>query len=481
MNGLMLPMYQREAALDAPYPPGTSGEARRAPDTVQGLMQQYLTPYLPQATVKGLSTIAGLTGVGGTADLLMKQHQGAPDQQPSAYEWPLMAADWLPGAGKGLGLAMAAIPAPHAASKMVGARAAMSTVSDSEPGRMPGLMQNDDVSLNDTGLMSLYDDPKAYNKDRLAAEAAAKAEPSKPLFDYSNMQPATVYPNDPYFSAPYRSKGLPQWIAEQMGEGAAKRVNAAAQRGIDAFESGKLIDDPRQWYHMGQLQDAFRTELGKVDGDAALISLLDHVGSTTAKSPPMQNFRRATYFDWMKSQGADTAEIPPSPYGSMTQNTHKSATQRLWDTGTLDHSKNPKPAHFSQNLGGNQEVSTIDEVMSGTGLLNVTSQSGKLLGRPHEGAYGHWRDFQSGLAQRFGLKPDEYQASAWVGSQDDKRIVQYSKSALRIFEERIKATSKLLREDPKTTMKRWINKEIPLIGAAGATLLTGAQIPEEGT
>ncbi|MBT7943440.1 MAG: hypothetical protein HN719_08805 [Alphaproteobacteria bacterium] len=315
-----------------------------------------------------------------------------------------------------------------------------------------------------------------------AAWKDVQANPGPDLFDFKNMRPATAYAPDAIFPVPGRPKGFPDWMKEQQNPAKAKAVQDAIQRARAAHQKGDLFDDPSEWYFLGELHDRFKKELGGDEGDAQFRKLVEYIGATTAKSDPSANFRTGSYYHWLDRNKlpAPRGEATPSPYaGLASRGTHQptAATVRQEGANVLD--TNPKPAHFAQNLGGNLEVPTVDEVMSGPSLLDIRTGTGKPEGMPAKGTYGYWRDYFASIPDPKGLPPARRQSEAWVGSQPDKQMSQYSKSALRIFQERIKVTARVLGVSDEEALSgfakgKWPLLEVGAIAGAGAGLAAGS-------
>ena len=336
-----------------------------------------------------------------------------------------------------------------------------------------------------------YKDPieKIFGPQEQISEKIAVAwksvqdNPGPDIFDFKSMRPARAYAPDAAFPVPGRAKGFPDWMKEQQNPAKAKAVKNAIQRARKAYKRGDLFDDPSEWYFLGELHDNFRKELGKKKGDANFRKLVEYIGATTSKSNPSANFRAGTYYYWLdlNKLPAPLGEATPRPYAGLTsRTTHQptAATVRREGANVLD--VNPKPAHFAQDLGGNLEVPTIDEVISGPNLLDIRTGTGKPAGMPQTGTYGYWRDYFTSITNRMGGKPAQRQSEAWVGSQAAERMAQYSKSALRIFQERIKVTARVLGISDKKALSGFIKGKWPLL-EVGAVAGAGVGLAAAGT
>ena len=77
-------------------------------------------------------------------------------------------------------------------------------------------------------------------------------------------------------------------------------------------------------------------------------------------------------------------------------------------------------------------------------------------------------------------KPAQVQSEAWVGAQPAEQMAQYSKSALRIFQEMIKVTARVLGISDKKALSGFIKGKWPLL-EVGAVAGAGVGLAAAGT
>ena len=130
-----------------------------------------------------------------------------------------------------------------------------------------------------------------------------------------------------------------------------KKIDETVERGA---EGGGMA-----WYNTEPLLERLRVlRPGSADEDYA--RLMDLVAATSPRSRVTDNIRTASYYNYLAEQGLPIANKPAPGYGSVAQKLHAGNAQRLRENGGWDVFKNPKPASFSSNLQGNQNIVTID-------------------------------------------------------------------------------------------------------------------------
>jgi len=94
-------------------------------------------------------------------------------------------------------------------------------------------------------------------------------------------------------------------------------VLKAVDNSIEATVKGASIDDPRDWYHMGQLHDDYRKTWGDLLGTRLFLDFTNMIGATTASARPHSNFSAGSYYDWLNyhkqlftGQPIQTRKIP---------------------------------------------------------------------------------------------------------------------------------------------------------------------------
>ena len=170
-----------------------------------------------------------------------------------------------------------------------------------------------------------------------------------------DMGRLSAVPNVPQHQIPrlVPPRGPSERIVEALGRPeVAKGINDTVERGAAA---GGL-----EWYNTEPLRDFMGGAMPSIDVDPQYASLMDLVAATSPRSKVTDNVRTASYYNYLRSQGLPIPEKPAAGYGSIAQNLHRDNVRGLNARGGWDVFKNPKPASFSSNLQGNQEVATID-------------------------------------------------------------------------------------------------------------------------
>ena len=172
------------------------------------------------------------------------------------------------------------------------------------------------------------------------------------LFDYSRLSDV---PNVPQHQIPRYTpaRGPSERIVEALARPeVAKGINETVERGVEG--------GGREWYNTEPLYERMRAVAGETDAPSQYAGLMDIVAATSPRSKVMDNIRTASYYNYLRNQGLPVPEAPAKGYGSVAQKLHAQNVQGLEDIGGWDIFRNPKPASFSSNLQGNQEVATID-------------------------------------------------------------------------------------------------------------------------
>lgn len=172
------------------------------------------------------------------------------------------------------------------------------------------------------------------------------------LFDMSKL--ADV-PNVPQFQIPRMvpARGAPARIVEALANPEVERgINETVQRGVEG--GGK------EWYNTEPVLQRMRGIMPSGSADPAYAQLMDLMAATSPRARVPDNVRTGSYYNYLMQQGMPIPEKPAGGYGSIAQKLHRQNVEGLIDRGGWDIYKNPKPASFSSNLQGNQQVATID-------------------------------------------------------------------------------------------------------------------------
>ncbi len=172
------------------------------------------------------------------------------------------------------------------------------------------------------------------------------------LFDMSKLSDV---PNVPQFQIPRTvpKQGPPARIVEALARPEVEQgINETVQRGIEG--GGK------EWYNTEPVLDRMRGIMSSGDVDPAYAQLMDLMAATSPRARVPDNVRTGSYYNYLMRQGMPLPDKPAPGYGSIAQNLHRQNVEGLMERGGWDVYKNPKPASFSSNLQGNQQVATID-------------------------------------------------------------------------------------------------------------------------
>lgn len=298
-----------------------------------------------------------------------------------------------------------------------------------------------------------------------------------PMWDFGNLyRPPQQNVRLAYAT---RAKGVPDWIAEQYGPAYQdKMVQAALAPGI-----------PNAWkfYWTGPVRDDFLQQLGAHEGPDAFQQFASNMGATTTGAKPYQNVRFASYHDVMQNQGLPVPIATTYPYGHNRWNLHQQALQNLRDAPgglLLPPEINPKGATFSGDISGLTRSPTFDEVMTGPKGQGLRSQTGTIENAPFKGTYGFAVDAFDPIVAKVGrsrsqvlpaevrqdILPSDVQSKVWAELGGDP---SYAITLPEHISNRINVTAMITGLSPYEVKRRWIMKQMPLLGLGGGGLLLG--------
>lgn len=190
-------------------------------------------------------------------------------------------------------------------------------------------------------------------KGRQSYSAWRRANPGHGvLFDTSKLDRV---PDRPQYQIPRRNppRGPSDRIVDALNDPAVARgINETVERGIEG--GGKA------WYNTDPVYRRMGSLMPSVDVDPAYARFMDIMAATSPRSKVPDNIRTGIYYNYLRANGLPIEEKPAKGFGSVAQNLHRDNVRRLEDLGGWDVFRNPKPASFSSNLQGNQQVATID-------------------------------------------------------------------------------------------------------------------------
>lgn len=184
------------------------------------------------------------------------------------------------------------------------------------------------------------------------AEWRAKNPETGKLFDMSNL---AAVPNVPQFQIQRVNppRGPSPRIVEALATPEVEQgINETVQRGIEG--GGK------EWYNTDPLLRRMQSVVPGGNASTAYERLMDLMAATSPRARVPDNVRTGSYYNYLRQQGEAIPNKPAPGYGSIAQNLHRDNVIGLEERGGWDIFKNPKPASFSSNLQGNQQVATID-------------------------------------------------------------------------------------------------------------------------
>ncbi len=294
-------------------------------------------------------------------------------------------------------------------------------------------------------------------KARNAAQKQIDAGNYQPFFDVEKR----FYVDPSYYpTAGYTATDIVPKKADTIAkyEALANDPEALARlRG--AYEKAKDRPAAKDWYAMGQLEEAFIKELGPEEGRKQFKSrFADAMAATTGGANPNSNLMMAAFTNYQKGLGQ---EIPtkaadlPFPIGGRFVSGNMEQARQLADVGQIPVT-NPKRHNFSANFLGHRDVSTLDEQMSQLWDPKMMS--------PPPNAYGIYQQALAKEAQKVGVQPANFQDIAWAGAKDYP-----GKPMMQEINEMIERTHSITGEPKEEILKGFIRGNKPMygIGAVG--------------
>lgn len=247
------------------------------------------------------------------------------------------------------------------------------------------------------------------------ADWRAKNPESGTLMDLSNL---AVVPNVPQRQIPRTQppRGPSPRITEALANPeVAEGINATVRRGLEGGGA--------EWYNTDPLRQRMFSVMPSIDVDPAYARLMDIVAATSPRARVPDNVRTASYYNYLSRQGEDIPERPAKGYGSVAQTLHRDNMRKLDDLGGWDVFANPKPASFSQNLQGNQQVVTIDT--HNFRLPGILSKDPRFLETSIAELAGSPESAYNTLVRQYPGLPEEVIAGAIKIKPDGKTSVTY--------------------------------------------------------
>jgi hypothetical protein len=225
-----------------------------------------------------------------------------------------------------------------------------------------------------------------------------------------------------------------------------------------AFDVAKDRPLAKDWYAMGQLEDAFIRELGPIEGPKQFRArFADAMAATTGGADPNSNLMMAAFTNYQKGLGKEiptTAADLPFPIGGRFVSGNMEQAKKLQDIGLIPVT-NPKRHNFSANFLGYRDRSTLDEQMS-------QLWDPKMMAPPPN-AYGIYERALANEAKRAGVEPANFQDIAWAGAKNYP-----GKPMIREINEMLARTNMITGEPQEEILRGYIRANKPMYGIAGA-------------
>lgn len=305
---------------------------------------------------------------------------------------------------------------------------------------------------------------KALAKARQETLAQMRTEGFTPYFD-----PEARYYADPTGYnlvgstrdiRPARADTIAKYEALANDPGALERLSAA-------YNLGSQYPGAKQWYAMGQLEDAFKQTLGADAGRGMFKErFADAMAATTGGMDPDANLRLAHYMNFLRENKQPTplaAYELPFPIGGGKYGVMPNVAQyeSLINKGEGLSPANPKRFNFSADFLGDIDRATLDEQM-------MSAWDPKLQSPPAN-AYGIYEGALSRLARELGVPSAEAQDVMWAGIKLPKDPSYVPKPMIQIVNEAIERTSRLTGLSPEEVVEEGLVKgKRPLYAKGGA-------------
>jgi hypothetical protein len=179
-----------------------------------------------------------------------------------------------------------------------------------------------------------------------------------------------------------------------------------------AYEKGLIMPNTKDWYFMGQLEQASIDELGPVAGRAAFKDMMGQMAATTGGASPSDNFMAAQYARYHRDKGLYVPERGfqvQSPVGGRFISENMKQSNQFG--GQFEAALNPKRHDFHLSLMGHKNRPVMDEQMMTTGWNMQV---------PPGGAYGSFTEPIHKLAADYNTDPREFQGVGWSGGKSLK-------------------------------------------------------------
>jgi hypothetical protein len=339
-------------------------------------------------------------------------------------------------------------------------------IAQDYPDVIPPVLAKDPKTGKEFLQKQLSPEALEVQKARKAAQKQIDVGNYQPLFDIEKRYYAdpSHYPTAGYTATdivPKKAETIEKYTALANDPEALARLRGA-------YEKAKDRPMAKNWYAMGQLEDAFIKELGEVEGRKQFKNrFADAMAATTGGADPNSNLMMAAYTNYVKNLGRDIptkAADLPFPIGGRFVSGNMEQAKKLAEAGEIPVT-NPKRHNFSANFLGHRDVSTLDEQMSQLWDPKMMS--------PPPNAYGIYQQALAKEAEKAGVQPANFQDIAWAGAKDYP-----GKPMMQEINEMIARTHAITGEPPEEILKGFIRGNKPMYGI-GALSATGIPTEEE--
>ena len=309
----------------------------------------------------------------------------------------------------------------------------------------------------------LSDEAQQVQQMRVAAQKDIDAGNYNPLFDIEqrfHANPAN-YPlegNTLTDAMPKKDATADKWRKMFDTPEVRRRLG-------DAYDKGNADPLAKDWYAMGQLEDAFVQALGPEAGRAAFKQrFADAMAATTGGADPTSNLMMSAYGNFLREKGQPipkSAVDMPFPIGGRYVTGNMGMYDDVINKGEgLSASERPKRFNFSGNFQGHTDRKTIDEQM-----MTAFDPSGKMPSPPGD-SYGVLESIVNDVLRKKGAAPMENgQDVMWAALKG----VQ-GKPMMQHVNEMIERTSRITGKTTREVLDGFIRGTMPMYGMAGAAI-----------
>jgi hypothetical protein len=391
-------------------------------------------------------------------------------QGPSDVALYLLGGPFRPAlkaAALGLGAALEPSPAQAGAGKII--RGA-GNLGERLIGRFPQyaerypevgnrVQKTDPTTGKDYWAKELTPEAKEFSTARFFVDQDMRRSGYEPHFDpnkRTHVDPTFYPPNANTFDIiPTRKATFDKHMQFIGSDEARSRLKLAYERGL-------AMVNARDWFAMGQLEDAFIREHGSAAGRRAFQDrFATSMASTTAGSNPAQNLITAHYGNFLQSNRLPYPRASyemPFPVGGQFATPNMTMHQRLSDGGSYSalSTQNPKRLDYGLGFLGHPEVMPVDS--------RITRGMTPGLLAPRHGTYGlYGRVLREEAAEARAL-PRDYRDVVWAGFGPEHSV----KPMISYVNDAIERTHRLTGVPRDEIVRRGlIRGQIPLYGLGG--------------